>query len=637
MTLVTHAQFPEGARFRKAFLCLPWILLLLLVCSIEAHAQAIPIRQQLDTLLGSLEGAGSTRVPSTLSQIGQARVSLSNDGYLRHLGAPASFQFPTTHVVSGKPSETARNFLEEHRLLLGARSSKVDFRSIRSKAKSGRNYEYFQQVYDGIPVFGAQVIVQVNALGGVEYLLSDIGRETDTLDSNTLSIAPLISSAEAAARARRVLELRNPGLTIRSTDPELMLFDPSVVGSPGKMRLTWHFQRVYSEKNPLIEAEILLDAISGELVRVYPLYKSALDRLIYNHQNIRGGAGTLERQEGDSDTGDVEVDHAYHNLGYTYSFYWNHHNRDSIDNAGVSLVASVRYCTIDPADACPLNNAYGGGPHTYYGEGFAVDDVIAHEYTHGVTDQESGLLYENHSGAINESFSDLWGEFVDLTHNSTWDDDSTGVRWLLGEDLPAGAIRDMADPPSSPYNDPDRMGHPNFIPPVADPNPSNDYGGVHTNSGVNNKLCYLLTDGDSFNQEEITGMGIEAVADLYYEVQTNLLTSSADYFDLNDALLQAAVNLSWTDSEQYNLQRACCAVEIAQSGDNDVYVDGNWTGCEDGSICCPYNTVTEGYNAADGGDRLHLRNGPFNETLTFNKAIEIVKWGWGADVVIGSD
>ena len=90
-----------------------------------------------------------------------------------------------------------------------------------------------------------------------------------------------------------------------------------------------------------------------------------------------------------------------------------------------------------------------------YGDGFAAaDDVVGHELTHGVTDFSSQLFYFYQSGAMNESFSDIWGEFVDLTNGAG--NDSPGVRWLMGEDIPVGgAIRDMQNPPA--FGDPDRI------------------------------------------------------------------------------------------------------------------------------------------------------------------------------------
>ncbi len=71
-----------------------------------------------------------------------------------------------------------------------------------------------------------------------------------------------------------------------------------------------------------------------------------------------------------------------------------------------------------------------------------------------------------------------------------------------------------------------------------------DNGGVHLNSGVNNKAAFLMTDGDkSFNGRTVTGLGIPKVAQIYYDVQTQFLTSGSDYGDLASALPQACDDL----------------------------------------------------------------------------------------------
>ena len=188
-----------------------------------------------------------------------------------------------------------------------------------------------------------------------------------------------------------------------------------------------------------------------------------------------------------------------------------------------------------------------------YGDGFAAaDDVVGHELTHGVTEFSSHLFYYFQSGAINESLSDVFGEFVDLTNGAG--NDTAGVKWQLGEDLPSsiGAIRNMKTRrnPTRPCRraDPDRMTSPNY---TIDQNEGDD-GGVHTNSGVNNKAAYLITDGTAgepggtFNGRTITGLGITKAARIYYEVETAFLTSGSDYADLGSALPQACDNLVGT-------------------------------------------------------------------------------------------
>jgi hypothetical protein len=171
-----------------------------------------------------------------------------------------------------------------------------------------------------------------------------------------------------------------------------------------------------------------------------------------------------------------------------------------------------------------------------YGNGYALaDDIVGHELTHGVTQYESNLFYYYQSGAINESFSDVWGELYDQQNGLG--NDSADVKWLMGEEAPGGALRSMSNPPASPYLDPDKMTSTNYY------TGTSDDGGVHTNSGINNKAAYLMVDGGSFNGKTVTAIGADKTLAIYYEVQTNLLTSGADYADLYNALYQGCLNL----------------------------------------------------------------------------------------------
>lgn len=101
--------------------------------------------------------------------------------------------------------------------------------------------------------------------------------------------------------------------------------------------------------------------------------------------------------------------------------------------------------------------------HIWIGYDLLLDDVVCHEFTHGVSDYESHLFFEKEPGAIDESFSDMWGEWFDQTYAyddyGYDDDDSPGSKWLIAEDL-TNSFRDMADPPQK--NDPDRYKGPNW-------------------------------------------------------------------------------------------------------------------------------------------------------------------------------
>ncbi|HET9906171.1 MAG TPA: choice-of-anchor Q domain-containing protein, partial [Anaerolineales bacterium] len=247
----------------------------------------------------------------------------------------------------------------------------------------------------------------------------------------------------------------------------------------------------------------------------------------YTSGNSSSLPGTLVCTQIDPNcsSGDAHAKAAHKYAIGTHDFFATQHDRISIDNNGMTIISSVSYCS---QSSCPYNNAFWDGTQMVFGSGFSLaDDVVAHEFTHGVTQYESNLFYFYQSGAINESFSDLWGEYYDQSNGLG--NDTAGVKWLQGEDVSGlGAHRSMIHPPA--YGDPDKMSSTNYY------EGEDDSGGVHTNSGVNNKAVYLMVDGGTFNGKTVTALGWTKTAAIYYEVNTNLLSSGADYSDLYFAL-----------------------------------------------------------------------------------------------------
>lgn len=255
-----------------------------------------------------------------------------------------------------------------------------------------------------------------------------------------------------------------------------------------------------------------------------------------------------------TDGADLDADNAHTYAIGTIQLYYDQYTRMSFDNSGGVVISTVRFSS-------GYDNAFWNGTQMVYGDayGFArADDVVAHELTHAVTERESNLFYYYQSGAINESFSDVWGEYYDQTNGLG--NDTPSAKWQLGEDITGmGAIRSMSNPPA--FLDPDRMTSPYYY------TGQSDNGGVHYNSGVNNKAVYLLVDGGSFNGRTITGIGWDKTAAIYYEAATDLLTSGSDYSDLYYALGQACINLTGpalgiTPTDCLQVKNATEAVEM---------------------------------------------------------------------------
>src|SRR5262249_20773486 len=158
--------------------------------------------------------------------------------------------------------------------------------------------------------------------------------------------------------------------------------------------------------------DLVLDAGDGTLIWRFSLDADALNRIIDDANSGRDRPFTNVRNEGGAASGIADADNTYLYLGDTYNFYLTNHGRDSYDDAGGVLHGVVRYCGFPQNGGTQCGNAQFTGSDTMYvGPGFAADDVIGHEVTHGVTNNTSRLAYQNASGAMNESMSDVWGEY----------------------------------------------------------------------------------------------------------------------------------------------------------------------------------------------------------------------------------
>ena len=235
-------------------------------------------------------------------------------------------------------------------------------------------------------------------------------------------------------------------------------------------------------------------------------------RTIYDAHNSETLPGTVVRTEGAPPIGDPAVDEAYDGLGATYDFFWSVYNRNSIDDEGMPLNATVHF-------GQDYNNAFWNGEQMVFGDGdgelfnrFTISlDVIGHELTHGVTEDEAQLIYFFQPGALNESVSDVFGSLVKqrVLHQTAAQAD-----WLIGASLFTAnvngvALRSMKEPGKA-YDDP-VLGK--------DPQPAHmndfvrtfaDNGGVHINSGIPNHAFYLAA-------VEIGGYAWEKAGHIWYE------------------------------------------------------------------------------------------------------------------------
>ena len=217
-------------------------------------------------------------------------------------------------------------------------------------------------------------------------------------------------------------------------------------------------------------------------------------RTVYNAKDSERLPGAVVRHEGEGPTEDKAVDEAYDGLGATFDFYWEVYERNSIDDQGLPLDATVHF-------GSKFDNAYWDGERMVFGDGdgelfgrFTVSvDVIGHELTHGVTGDEAKLAYHDQSGALNESISDVFGSLVKQKLLKQTADEAD---WLIGQGLFTRQVQGVAlrsmKAPGTAFDDA-VLGK--------DPQPKHmreyvetmsDNGGVHINSGIPNRAFYLV-------------------------------------------------------------------------------------------------------------------------------------------------
>ncbi|WP_411957563.1 M4 family metallopeptidase [Paracoccus homiensis] len=282
------------------------------------------------------------------------------------------------------------------------------------------------------------------------------------------------------------------------------------------------------------------------------------DRRIHDGDGKAALPGRLVRAEGDDATGDADVDLAYDGAGQVFSLFADEYGRNSLDGAGMPLIATVRHRR-------NYNNAFWNGDQMAYGTGdgkvfrtFLELSVIGHEMAHGVIQHSGGLIYENQSGALNESIADVFGALSlqrslgQQIHDADW----LVGRGILGPGINGVALRSMKAPGTA-YAD-DLLGQ--------DPQPwhmdhfvttTEDNGGVHINSGIPNHAFYLFCN-------YIGGKSWELPGQVWYRALQQLNNPMASFQQWADQTMDAVTAIAGRGTiEAVLLRRAWKLVGVA--------------------------------------------------------------------------
>lgn len=445
-----------------------------------------------------------------------------------------------------------------------------------SRRAGGSTVRLVQRI-EGVPVYGAAVAVALRSDGS---LLSATGALTERIVGGYSSGGELPSARRTAVARAAELSARGAE-TVRVRAASAAWFDPGLIDDRRPDAPAVPAYRYDLAAGGRLWRIFVAAGPGGAVLDAWPA-EPALDRVVCDADSHGeegklgipcGAAGSypVVRAEGRRRVaGNEDANKVYDWMGDTENFYRRHTDLGSLteligievkDGGGKALRATVRVCV----DACPYANAYWTDEQGFVIGGAVLGpDVVAHELTHGVTERISGLNYLNESGAINESMSDVFGEFTELTSTRG----KRADRWKIGNGTVSGVIRDMKSPGSAPEPQPEVYEGPGWVPAThSDRHPAPDHGGVHTNSGVGNRLAYLITDGGTVGGRKVEGIGLDKAASLYWTVQTQLYPS-ADYPALANTLITVCHNniddkiAGFTEDDCARVEHAVEAVRI---------------------------------------------------------------------------
>lgn len=499
-------------------------------------------------------------------------------------------------VIRKDLTEAGYDYLKELSSVLRLRNDPADDFVVQRIQRDNRNGSHIrmQQLYKGIPVHGAEVIVHLDATGQGEafngkYILP--AKEIDVKAALAHDAAITKVKADVTRSAHRALTALEKQL-VQYAEPEATLCiyeDKSLV--------TTHVLAYRVTYSPSIHKrlEYFIDAHTGNVLKQSnticfvdgPKTTTATDLNGVTHTVHTYQVGTnyfmidasramfnpaasvlpdepvgailtvdMDNTFGESasvlhmtttnnvwNTGNhAKAVSAHFNAGKAYEYFLDNHQRSSINGKGGTMISVINVA--DPESGDALDNAFWNGKAMFYGNGntglkplSGGLDAAGHEMTHGVIENTANLDYEGESGAINESMADIFGSMMDP-------DD-----WTIGEDVvklsafPSGALRSLADP----HNGGTALGQPGFQPKHMNEKylGTSDNGGVHINSGIPNHAFYRYAEAISR----------EKAAAVYYKALDEYLTKSSQFIDLRLAVIAAAGDLFGAASNEVTQAR----------------------------------------------------------------------------------
>ncbi|MCS1351320.1 M4 family metallopeptidase [Mechercharimyces sp. CAU 1602] len=512
-----------------------------------------------------------------------------------------------------KNKEDALEVMEENKELYLMDSASSELKLLEeSKDDLGFSKYKYQQQYKGVPVYGRELIIHADKEGKASSIIGKFDPEVKEKKPKTKA---KFSAKEAIAKAKKTIGFeKKTKFSIEKSDKVIYQDDK------GKYHLAYIVTLSTLEgKNPgyydVVVSARTLDVIhqvnksnhaaeTGTGVGVngdrksLNTYSSSGTYYLYDttkpmYSSNNGVIKTYTANQGsnlpgsyvtDSDnywTDGAAVD-AHNYAGKVYDYYYQKHGRNSFDGNGGSLISTVHYYS---SEACP-NNAFWDGTQMAYCDGDGSQskdlsgalDVVGHEITHAVTERTAGLIYQNQSGALNESWSDVLGNLIE---------NKSDERWLVGEDvwtpnIANDGLRSMSNPESNGY--PSHMNDYRNLPNTR----AGDWGGVHINSSIPNKAFYNFVTSSGVTRDE--------AGKVWYRALTQYLTSSSEFMDARNATIQASTDLYGASAQEtIALTNAWAAVGLGSqfAGGDDNQSEGDAYEANN-TLATAYGPITSG-------------------------------------------
>lgn len=507
------------------------------------------------------------------------------------------------------------------------RDVKSDFALVSAEQDDlGQTHVRLNQFRNGVRIFGAQVVTHLDA----KSMRAVSGRNYDEVNTETTAE---ITAAQALAAAKAALKFNGKFAEEPSTELVILPHDLFKDEDDKDATLVYRVElKIEDGTDATAHHQYFINAKDGSIVwhfdalphgTGYSLYSGTVGinteatfSFPFFHYALRDSArGGMEARNASASGALFEkvlldtwgnglknnpesaaVD-AYFGAEKTWDYYKNTFGRSGIDGASYKMVLNLHYGT-------NYNNAFWNGSTVNFGDGDGSTfnplvslDVVGHEITHGVTQKTAGLIYSKESGAMNESFSDIFGTMVEFYAGIHSD-------YLIGEDCytpgtSGDALRSMANPTL--YGQPDHYTN-RYL-------GTSDNGGVHTNSGIQNNAFYLLAHGgtNSTSHIAVTGIGNAKAAAIFYRALTHYLTASDRFIDARRWTLQAAADLYGSGSTEYNtVALAWRAVGVPYIVYGAIRAKWDSLGAETGFLG---NPQTDELSTACGGGRFNHFDG----------------------------